>query len=81
MADSGMDGFGIGAQTEANAAAAIGMQGALNPDVFQNRLGIEIHRTENAGEAEEILIFQPGSTAALVNFHAQPVAFFPDIGR
>ena len=43
-------------------------------------LGIEIDAAEDAAEAEEILILQPGRAAALVDLYAQPVAGGMNVG-
>ena len=68
-------------QPEADIAGGqILVKGTLDPQVLRKGLGIEVHGTENAGETEEVLILQPGAGAALVHFHAQPVALLPDIG-
>ena len=64
------------------ARLVICVQPRIQPQVLYIALGfgIEIDAAENAAEAEEILILQPGCAAALVDLYAQPVAGGMNIG-
>ena len=54
-------------------------QPGAEPEVLKmhRRFGVEEHRAENAGEPEKVLVLNPGSRTALVDFHAQTVAGIP----
>ena len=57
------------------------VQRSIQPQVVHRNwhLCIQVHTAENTTEPEEVLVFQPGGTALLVYFHAEPVAGFLDI--
>ena len=64
------------------AAAGVRVEGSADPQVLDVGAGlaVEEHGAEDAAEAEEVLVLQPGGGAALVNLDAQPVSGGPDVG-
>ena len=46
---------------------------------MDRRFGVQVHRAEEAGKAEEILVLDPGRAGALVHLHAQAVVRLPNV--
>ena len=77
--------FAFTAELQADFQSACGVvlaKAGLKPQIFQMEPGlcIEEDAPENTAESEEVLIFQPGGTAVLENFHTEPVVCFLYVG-